>query len=271
MPFVDVRDTRLYYEMDGEGEPALVMVHGMCAGAWSWSDQKQRLSPEFTCVAYDRRGHSRSEQGTEDQSDRTHAEDLAALIDALGLDPPVLVGSSGGAVVATTFLHLYPDIARGAVLMEPPLFSLDPETGQELVGEVVPKINSAMNEGGERAAVDAFFQTLCSTYWEQAEESRKEQTRANAQLLLPTLQRESEDIQGEDLEKIDVPVLVIGGTLSPPVHRSLNRTLADHLPDARLVEIEGSGHVVFAEKPAEFAREVRTFAHDIARVAPRMA
>lgn len=263
MPMIDVRDTKLYYEMAGDGEPALVFVHGLCSGAWNWEDQMRRLSSEFTCVAYDRRGHSRSEGNPENQSDRTQTEDLAALIRALGLDRPIVIGGSSGAVITTELLRTHPDLVCGAILMEPPIFSLNPEIGQQLIADMAPRIEAAFAEGGPRAAVDVVYKIICGPYWEQSDEALRNRARDNAEVLLPTLQREAANITTEDLKTIDTPVLVIGGDNSPTVHRELNRILVDHLPDVRFVEVEDSGHVVFAEKPSEFASAVRAFAREI--------
>lgn len=266
MPTIKVRDTKLYYELAGEGDPALVLIHGMCSASWSWKEQVERLAPEFTCVAYDRRGHSRSEQGSEDHSDRTHTEDLAAFIEALGLDRPVLVGASSGAVIAVEMMRRYPTLIRGAVLMEPPLFSVDPDAAQQLIGEMVPVLQGAHANGGEPAALDVFFQMVCGRYWEDVDDTRRKQTLDNAHLLFPTLEREAADIATADLASIDLPALVISGTTSPQFHRAINQVLVDRLPNARHVQIADSGHVVLFEQPDAFAQAVRAFAREIAGV-----
>jgi pimeloyl-ACP methyl ester carboxylesterase len=64
----------------------------------------------------------------------------------------------------------------------------------------------------------------------------------------------------EDLSTVAVPALVIAGTTSHPALRSIARILARGLPDARLVELHGSGHVTYAERPDEFADAVAAFA-----------
>ena len=97
MPTVGVRGADLYYETSGDGQP-LLFIHGMCGNANVWDDQVRRLSPRFGCITYDRRGHSRSTLGDITQrSVEMHADDAAALVDALGIAPCVLVASSGGA------------------------------------------------------------------------------------------------------------------------------------------------------------------------------
>ena len=69
-----------------------------------------------------------------------HADDAAALIEALGLAPCLIVGSSGGAAIAVDVALRHGHLLRGAVLSEPPLFSLDPDAGQALMGELRPRL-----------------------------------------------------------------------------------------------------------------------------------
>ncbi len=263
MPTLNIQNASLYYEITGEGEIPLFFIHGMCGNGGNWDDQVRRLSDRFTCVAYDRRGHSRSADDIENQGDLTHANDAVALINALNLDRPIIVASSGGAVVAVELLYRHPDAVRGAVLSEPPLFSIDPAAGQELKAELAPEVKEAMERGGPRAAVDAFFELVCSEYWPQIDEARKEQFRDNAPLLLATLQREETTVTKDDLANIATPTLIVTGEKSFPVAQSISQQLAEALPNARLVELEGSGHVTYAERPAAFAEQVSRFANQI--------
>ena len=62
MPTIELNDTTLYYERTGQG-PAMLFVHGMCGDAEVWADQARRFSDRYSCVRYDRRGHTRSLRG----------------------------------------------------------------------------------------------------------------------------------------------------------------------------------------------------------------
>lgn len=264
MPMIEVRDTRLYYDIAGDGDTVLLFIHGMCGGAWNWEDQMNRLSPEFTCVAYDRRGHSRSEPGIEDQSNRTQVDDAAALIEALGLDRPIVVGSSSGASTAIELLQRYPGHARAAVLAEPPLLNLKPGVAEEMASLLGPVVQSAVEQGGPRAAVDAMIGTVCSQFWSQTDEQTRERARDNAPLLFATLESEPATITADELAGIEHPVLSVTGADSVPLHLTIARMMVEHLPNARSVEVKGSGHLIHCEKPEEFAEAVRSFAREVA-------
>jgi pimeloyl-ACP methyl ester carboxylesterase len=262
MPTIAVRDTTIYYELAGHG-PALLFIHGMCGDARVWAGQVERLAGRFTCVTYDRRGHTRSGLGTEPESVATHAADAAALIGALELARPVLVGSSGGARVAVEVARTRPGLLAGAVFSEPPIFSLDPAAGQAFMSDVAAVVRPAAEAGGPAAAVDAFFPLVCPGLWSQLGESVKDRYRANGPMMLAEFAGPPYQLGHDEVTGITLPSLVIAGTESHPALRSIAANLLRALPDARFVELAGSGHVTYAERPAEFAQAVAAFAAEV--------
>ncbi len=261
MPAVPVNGTELYYEHAGAGHN-LLFIHGMCGHAGVWQDQVRRLSPRFRCTAYDRRGHTRSPLG--EITERTvelHADDAAGLIRALDLAPCLLVASSGGARVGLDVVRRYPELLSGAVLSEPPVFALDPEGAQAMIAELKPTIGQAMDAGGPRAAVDAFFEYMCPGLWKTLDEPRKDTYRDNHPELLGDLQMPPYQITREDLNVIQVRCCIIRGAESLPVLRNIAAILAQEIPRALFVEFQGSGHVTYAEQPERFAQTVEDFAN----------
>ncbi len=258
---IEVNGTTLAYDKSGDGQPIL-FIHGMCGDASVWADQMRRLSPHFGCIAYDRRGHSRSPLGQITQRTvELHADDAAELITALGLAPCILVGSSGGARVAVDVVRRYPHLLKGAVLSEPPLLSLDPDGSTEFVARIKPPIDEAVAHGRPRAAVDAFFEIVCPGLWEMLEEPRRDRPyRANVDELFGDLSMPPYQISRADLAQIRVPCLMVRGSESEPLLRTITGILAEVIPGAQLVELQDSGHVTYAEKPGEFAAAVIEFA-----------
>ena len=262
MPAIPVRDITFYYEQAGQG-PALLFIHGMCGNARVWADQVERLADRFSCVTYDRRGHTRSGLGTEPEPVATHAADAAALIEALELARPVLVGSSGGARVAAELARTRPGLLAGAVFSEPPIFSLEPTSGQAFMTEVASVVRPAAETGGPSAAVDAFFSLACPGLWSRLDETAKDRYRANAPMLLAEFTSPPYQLSLQDVAGIALPCLVLAGTESHPALRAIAAALVRALPDARFVELAGSGHVTYAERPDEFARAVAAFVTEV--------
>lgn len=264
MPTIDVNGATLYYERTGDGPPVL-FIHGMCGDAEVWADQAARLSDRFTCVRYDRRGHTRSTRGNRTVTDALHADDAATLIEALDLAPCLLVSSSGGAAIGVEVALRHGHLLRGAVFSEPPLFCVDRDAGQTLMADVVPRLDEAVAAGGPRAAVDAFFSLVCPGLWSRLDDHRKDRYRANAEIGLTDLRSPSLDATTADLAAVTTPALVLAGDASHPALRSVAHRLAAMLADARFVELEDCGHVTYAEQPDEFARAVVVFAAELDR------
>ena len=264
MPTVQVNDVPIYYERTGQG-PAVLFIHGMCGSADVFSDQAERLSDRYTCVRYDRRGHTRSGRGDTAITNAAHADDAAALIEALDLAPCLLIGSSGGAAIAIEVALRYGDLLRGAVFSEPPLFGVYPDSGRTLTADLIPLVEQALADGGPREAMDRFFSVVCPNLWSMIDDEAKDRYLDNAAIGLTDLASSPLDATANDLAGIRLPALVVSGERSHRAFRAIARRLASALPDARLVEIVASGHVTYAEQPDEFARAVAVFAAELDR------
>lgn len=262
MAEVEANGVRLHYEVTGDGPP-LVFVHGMCGRGAVWAGQVERLSDEFTCVTYDRRGHGSSSDGDAPHSVPLHSDDFAALLTALRLGPAVYVGSSGGARIGVDVVLRHPALLAGAALSEPPIFSLDPDLGKEFMGRVVPAVQPRLDAGDLPGAVDAFFDVVCPGLWRQLDEAEKEPYRRSGAMLVADLRQPSFVVTTDELAAVRLPVLALLGLDSDPFLQSTPRVIASSVPSARLVELSDSGHVTYAEQPDAFAAAVRAFAHDV--------
>src|SRR5262245_3540011 len=99
-----------FVEVSGAGDP-IVFVHGGWTDGTRWNAVASELAATNTAVAYDRRGHSRS-VWSEPVTRRTDEDDLAHLIESLGLGPAHLVGNSYGGSIAIGTAARYPDLVR---------------------------------------------------------------------------------------------------------------------------------------------------------------
>jgi pimeloyl-ACP methyl ester carboxylesterase len=105
----------VYYETHGEGEP-LLLVHGGTATSRSWSAHLPAFTEHFRVFAPDSRGHGRTENPAGELDYRVMADDLAAVITALGLQRPLVLGYSDGGQIALELGMRYPGLAGALVL-----------------------------------------------------------------------------------------------------------------------------------------------------------
>ena len=112
---VEVNGTSLYYEIQGNGHP-LVLIEGGQLDCRMWDDQFSVLSQNYQVIRYDVRGFGRS--GAWADSYQAH-EDLRALLDTLAIEKAHFVGLSLGGRISIDFALEYPEMVRSLVLAGP--------------------------------------------------------------------------------------------------------------------------------------------------------
>ena len=148
MPMAAINGAELFYKDVGAGPP-IVFLHGTLGSSSSWAGQVACLSPQFRCIAYDRRGSSRSPYVAVGNLERTgDADDAAALIRLLGAPRCILVASSAGGRVALDLLLRHPGLVRGTVLAEPAVFELDPDEVPPSRPQPARRCNGPLPTGG---------------------------------------------------------------------------------------------------------------------------
>lgn len=116
--FIIAGSTKLHYVQWGEQGPPVVCIHGITANAFCFQAIADELASDHCVFAYDLRGRGDSDKPKEGYSVPLHVTDLAQLIDALGLERPVLIGHSLGAMIALYFAAHYPDKLSKLVLID---------------------------------------------------------------------------------------------------------------------------------------------------------
>ena len=86
--------TPIYYEVQGDGEPALVFIHGFCSERSYWSKQLCKFAQQYKVVAVDLAGHGESGLDRKTWTISAFGEDVVAVVEKLGLDKVVLIGHS---------------------------------------------------------------------------------------------------------------------------------------------------------------------------------
>jgi pimeloyl-ACP methyl ester carboxylesterase len=115
-------EVKIHYYRTGGEKPPLVLLHGFTDDGLCWTPVAEVLSAAFDVVMVDARGHGKSEASANGYTLENLATDSAALIKALGLNKPFLLGHSIGAVTALVLAGLFPDLPGAIVMEDPPAF-----------------------------------------------------------------------------------------------------------------------------------------------------
>ncbi|MCF8065409.1 MAG: alpha/beta hydrolase, partial [Desulfarculaceae bacterium] len=115
MPEANIGEITLYYEVQGNGRP-LVMIRGLGSNADHWYSQVPALSAGYQVITFDNRGMARSSDTGEPFTVRQMAGDTLGLLDALRLERPLIFGLSMGGMIAQELAINHPDRLSGLVL-----------------------------------------------------------------------------------------------------------------------------------------------------------
>jgi pimeloyl-ACP methyl ester carboxylesterase len=255
-----VTGAELHYEVRGGGPPALFIM-GTSGDGGHFDKVADLLADEFTVVTYDRRGNGRSPRpsGWNTTSPEEQADDAAALLDALGLAPAAVFGTSRGAVVALELSIRHHDAVRGVILHEPALYALVDDPA-ELRRTVTALIERGMASGGARAAIERFWRFVAGdANWENLKASLRERMLASAETDLEVERGRFEGYLPDDdtLGAIAAPVQVLISEESHPFFAQAARRLAERLR----VDVGWTPgtHTPYLDRPQELVQTIRPF------------
>ena len=267
--------TRLFVADAGpEDAPPLVLIHGWSQCHLSWAKQLSGLSDRFRVVAPDLRGHGLSDKPRDPaayDNGTPWAGDIAAIVAALSLRRPILVGWSMGGWTVCDYLRAHGDAALSGIalvgstvqtgaLTPPEVAAL---RGADVVAEPMYGDDLAANLKATVAFVRACF---------AAEPSAQDlATITGFNMLCPPdirawARKRAEDYS-DTLARLSVPALIAWGEGERVMPRPAFDIARAALPHARVATYPRSGHSPFWEEPESFNDDLAAFARDIAKVA----
>ncbi|HTR68782.1 MAG TPA: alpha/beta fold hydrolase [Mycobacteriales bacterium] len=237
----------LYYEVEGDGVP-VVLIHGLSLDTRMWDDQIPALRGIAQVIRYDARGFGRSTRSPDVAY--THAGDMWALLDHLGVDSAVVVGLSMGGRIAIQATGVHPQRVRALVLLDAVVDGVpwDPEAaaGMQAIG-------TAYRAGGLAAAKAAW---LDHDFFAPARRNPRVAARLEEMVAdYPGLAWTEKDPHGphepvlEVLPTLALPTTVVVGELDVPGFRDMAEVVAATVPGARKVVVPDVGHMVNMEAP----------------------
>ena len=262
---IEANGITLHYTHTGGAKPHVVLAHGFSDDGVCWTPVAEALAPEYDVVMVDARGHGRSDAPEQGYGALEQAEDLAGVIEALGLPRPAVLGHSMGAATALALAGLHPDVPRAILLEDPPAWWVGAPQRSATDDEWRVRMRGWVGGLKRKAREELLAEQRAQTpNWSEAELGPWAD--AKHRLSLNVLGR-SDDAPVDWpplLGRITCPALLIAADPSQGaiVTEEDAAALKEMVPQLRIARIPEAGHSIRRDQFARYLEAVRSFLAD---------
>src|SRR4029453_11093712 len=249
MAWIRAGETDVHVIEEGTGQP-LLFLHGFGSCAEAWHRQLATFSSRCRVIAYDSVNHGHSSVSPESEPEPDRADELEAVLEALGIDNPIVAGNSMGALTTLRWATRHPDRARGLIpsgMGVAPPDSGDPAAEAARRARMFAPIDYATLFIPAEGGFTPEFPKTNPVEYERYIRLRSTATRVEASRRprRPTRAEPARDELGDRGGKISSPMQIIVGERDWLRNRA--RHLHDLVPGSLFAEIPGAPHNVYYE------------------------
>lgn len=261
------------YIDEGSGEETILLIHGLASNAGFWRYAIPELAKNYRVIAVDLPGYGKSDKGDFDYGMKFYADEILGLINELNLSNVHLAGHSMGGQIALTFALNYPDRVNKLVLASPAgVEKFKPGEADWLRN--VFRIEDLVRTSEEmvRANLDRNFYTWSNEYEWMVEErvrmAKSEEMEEFSYAVIQSVGAMLDEPTTDRLPEINTETLIVFGAndglipnpfLHPGFTRDVFEKGAEMMPNATLVELDKTGHMLQIENPEGFTSAVLRF------------
>jgi aminoacrylate hydrolase len=255
---VEVDGVGTAYEVIGDGPPLLLLT-GLGGVGRAWGAHRERFAERFTTIVPDHRGTGQSDAPVSGYTIAAHAADMAAVIDAVGLGPAHIVGSSTGGAIGQTMAIDHPATVRSLVAVSS-WAGPDPFFEAQFIARRRVLTDSGPRAYAEASALFLFDPAFASRNQDQVQAwvDKASAGPPNVDVMAQRIDMIRAHDERARLTAISVPTLVLVGEADVCTPPHLSEELAAAIPGARLEVLPG-GHFVYIEHPDAFFDAVVSF------------
>lgn len=250
----EANNITIHYTRTGGNKPPVILLHGLMTNGLCWTHLARVLETTHDVIMPDSRGHGLSEVPLYGYRYEDLANDVTALITALGLSQPFLLGHSMGGMTAAVAAHRNPGLLRGLILADPSFISPELQRSvrdsdvadqhrkirQWTLEEVIADAQ-VRHPGRSRETIELFAQARLQT------------SMAAFDVLTPP----SPDFR-QLVQSFDLPTLLLAGDKGI-VSAAVASELQELNQKVQFVQVPNAGHSLHIDQPSIFATTVQQF------------
>ncbi len=241
----------LNYEIEGEDGPWVVFSHSLACNLHMWDEQVELLRDRFRVLAFDTRGHGKSEAPSGAYTLDQLVEDAHGLLSGLGIDKAHWVGLSLGGMIGMKYALKYPEMFESLVLCD---------TSSRMPAEMAPAWADRVKTATEQGMSPLVEGTLERWFTEPFRKSRKDVIDTVTDMIVST------PVAGyagcchaipkidctDELHSITFPVQIVVGEQDAGTPVAMSEAIHAAIPGSELVLIAEASHLSNLEQPERF-------------------
>lgn len=263
---VFVNGDSIHYIDIGKGTP-VIFIHGALADYRGFSGQRDDFSKSHRVIIYSRRYAFPDNRPISDSFNYRidpHVNDLIEFIKVLNLGTVHLIGHSYGAFIALRIALDHPELVRSVTLCEPPYPSLTADSiWQNFVTKFKNPAAEAFKRGDDKKAMEIFVHGVIgdSLFFPQIPSENVKAFMENIPELraIALTSAPFPKVTCQELLKMKVPVLLVGGDKSPPLFTASTAELDRCLRYNEVLLLHNTSHALQNQNPSEFNKTVLQF------------
>lgn len=252
---VHANSIRHHLIQHGEGGPQMLLIPGITSPAVTWDFVAKPLSAHFEVHVLDVRGRGLSQGGDLDYSLDAMADDAVALVEALEMDAPIVLGHSMGARTAIRAARKAPGVFGGLILVDPPVSG----PGRRPYPSAWPWYEDSILLA-QRGCSAEDMKTFCPTWTEEQRALRAEWLHSCDLHAIDTAYKgfHADDIH-QDLPHLHLPMRLVVAGASPVIGDADIAEIKSLAPHIEITTVEGAGHMIPWDDLDGFLRAVSDF------------
>ncbi len=246
---VSTDGVNISFDVQGEGEPTLVFIHGWTNNKTIWDAQVSHFSEKYKVVTIDLAGHGMSGDNRNNWSMSAFGDDVVAVVNKLNLKEVVLVGFSLGGPVIVETTNKIPELVKGLIFVDT-MQDVEFKYSHEMIDNMKEFLMNAVTNPSKDGFAGVFFKRNIDESFNRVLNMLEGASQVGWEASISENFRWQNEDCIQSIKTINAPIIAINSNSEPTNVEAFRR----YVPSFNAKIIPDVGHVVMWDAPDEFNR-----------------